>query len=196
MRRWNDDPFTKKARQENYQARSVYKLSEIDKRERIFSGVKTVLDLGASPGSWTQYCLEKLPPQGKLIAVDLAPIRVSDPRLTFFQQPIEDLNLLDILGEEKIDLVLSDMAPKTSGIHDRDVALSFELASIALESAKRHLKTGGSFVVKLFMGESFEEFQRLVRQSFTTVKLLRPESTRKHSREIFFIAKGYEPPKR
>lgn len=188
MRRWNDDPFTKKARRENFQARSVYKLEEIDQRERVLQGVKTILDLGASPGSWTEYCLRKLP-QAKIVAVDLAPLRVQHPNLTFLQTSIEGLDLSAVLPQP-VDLVLSDMAPKTSGVHDRDVALSFELASLALGAARKHLKPGGSFVVKLFMGESFEEYHAMVKKQFKSVKLLRPESTRKHSREIFFIGRG------
>jgi 23S rRNA (uridine2552-2'-O)-methyltransferase len=191
MRRWNDDPFTKKARRENFQARSVYKLSEIDQRERILQGAKVILDLGASPGSWTEYCLQKLP-QARIIAVDLAPIKVEDPRVTFLQTPIETVDLEPQLGGQPVDVVLSDMAPKTSGIHDRDVALSFELATLALQTARRFLKKGGGFVVKLFMGDSFEEFHRTLKAEFQSVRLLRPESTRKHSREIFFIAKGFK----
>lgn len=191
MRKWNDDPFTKKARRENYEARSVYKLEEIDRREKILSGVKRVLDLGASPGSWTQYCLRKLP-QGKIFAVDLAPLRVTHPNLVFVEKPIEEIDFPSLLGEEKVDLVLSDMAPKTSGIHDRDVALSTELATLALETARTHLKPGGGFVAKLFMGETFEEYHQALKSAFSSVKLLRPESTRKHSREIFFIAKGFK----
>lgn len=190
-RSWNDDPFTKKARAENYHARSVYKLEEIDRRERILSGCKTILDLGAAPGSWTQYCLQKLP-HAKIIAVDIAPLKVSHPNLTFLEQSIEEVDFAALLGDAKAELVLSDMAPSTSGIHDRDVALSFELASLALETARKHLKKGGGFVVKLFMGDSFEEFHRELKKAFATVKLLRPESTRKQSREIFFIAKGFK----
>lgn len=191
MRRWNDDPFTKKARRENFQARSVYKLSEIDQRERVLQGAKTILDLGASPGSWTEYCLQKLP-QARIIAVDLSPLNVSDPRVTFLQTSIETVDLAPILGSEMVDLVLSDMAPKTSGVHDRDVALSFELATLALETARRYLKKGGNFVVKLFMGDSFEEFHRTLKAEFQNLRLLRPESTRKHSREIFFTGKGFK----
>lgn len=191
MRKWNDDPYTKKARDENYEARSVYKLEEIDRREKIFSGVRTVIDLGASPGSWTQYCLKKIhQTEGKIIAIDLSPLNVTDPRLIFIQQPIEEVDLaVHVSG--KVDLVLSDMAPKTSGVHDRDVALSFELAQLALESCEKFLKVGGTFVVKLFMGDSFEEFNKLLKSRFTQVRLLRPDSTRKHSREIFFIGKGF-----
>lgn len=189
-RHWNDDPFTKKARAENFEARSVYKLEEIDRREKVLSGARIILDLGAAPGSWTQYCLKKAP-QAKIIAVDLSPINVTAPNLTFFQKSIEEVNFAEVLGNQKADLVLSDMAPKTSGIHDRDVALSFELATLALDTAKAHLKKGGHFVAKLFMGESFEEYQRALKECFSAVKQLRPESTRKHSREIFFIGKGF-----
>lgn len=190
--KWNDDPFTKRARREDYKARSVYKLDEIDRREKILRNAKIIIDLGASPGSWTQYCLEQLKdPNGKIIAIDLAPLKISHPKLTFLQQSIEEATLESLLGSELADVVLSDMAPKTSGMHDRDVALSLELATLALETAKKHLKPGGNFVAKLFMGHGFEEYHSEIKTHFHTVSLLRPESTRKHSREIFFIAKGY-----
>ncbi|NBX77224.1 MAG: RlmE family RNA methyltransferase [Proteobacteria bacterium] len=192
MRKWNDDPFTKKAKKENYEARSVYKLEEIDKRERVMAGVINVLDLGAAPGSWTQYCLKKIPAQGKVISVDLAPLGFSHPQVIFLQKPIEELDLAPVIGDAQIDLVLSDMAPKTTGVHDTDVARSFDLASLALESAKCFLKPGGTFIVKLFMGDSFEEYRALLRASFDQVRILRPESTRKHSREVFFVAKGFK----
>lgn len=192
MKKWNDDPFTKRARKENYEARSVYKLEEIDKRENVLSGAKRILDLGAAPGSWTQYCLKKIPSTGLVIAVDLAPLGFSDPRVLFFQKSIEDLKLEEIVGAEPVDLVLSDMAPKTTGVHDTDVARSFDLASLALDTAKRFLKPGGSFVVKLFMGDSFEDYRKLLRECFEHIRILRPESTRKHSREVFFVAKGFK----
>jgi len=189
MRNWNDDPFTKKARAENYEARSAYKLEEIHKRDKILSGAKLVIDLGAAPGSWTQYCLRTLP-QTRVIAIDLASIRVSDPRLTAIEKPIEEVDFAGVLGADRPDVVLSDMAPKTTGIHDVDVAASYELATLALETAVKWLKPGGHFVAKLFMGDSFEEFDRALRNHFGEVKKLRPESTRKQSREIFFIGKG------
>lgn len=189
MRKWNDDPFTKKARKENYEARSVYKLEEIDRRENVLKGAKLVVDLGAAPGSWTQYVLKRLP-NAKVIAVDLSPLGFADPRVTFFEESIETVDLSAYPGA---DVVLSDMAPKTSGVHERDVALSFELATLAFETAKRLLKPGGGFVVKLFMGESFEDYQKLMKGAFESLRNLRPESTRKHSREIFLIGKGFKP---
>jgi 23S rRNA (uridine2552-2'-O)-methyltransferase len=193
MRDWNNDPFTKKARREDFAARSVYKLEEIDRREKILKGSKIILDLGAAPGSWSQYCLKALP-KAKVIAVDLSPLEVEHPQLVFFQESIETVDLEPVLQGQKVDAVLSDMAPRTSGQAARDVALSFELASMALETAKRFLKPGGVFVAKLFMGDGFEEYRSALRAHFEKVNLLRPESTRKHSREIFFIAKGFREP--
>jgi 23S rRNA (uridine2552-2'-O)-methyltransferase len=190
MRRWNDDPYTKKARREDYAARSVYKLEEIQRRERILQNAKLILDLGASPGSWTQYCL-KAAPQAAVVAVDLAPLSVKDARITFFQEDIESVRLDKAIAGRPVDVVLSDMAPKTSGIPDRDVALSFELAAMAVRACDRFLRRGGHFVAKLFMGESLGEFEALLKARFEQVRLLRPESTRKHSREIFFIGKRF-----
>jgi len=188
MRRWNEDPFTKKAQRENFEARSVYKLEEIDKREPILKGAKRIIDLGASPGSWAQYCLKKLP-ACEILAIDLSPLRVQDKRLTFVQADINEFNFTEALGGHQADVVLSDMAPKTSGVHDRDVALSTELAEMALNVAKEHLKVGGHFVVKLFMGHSFEDYNKALKKVFGQVRIIRPESTRKHSREIFLIGK-------
>lgn len=192
-RRWNEDRFTRQAQREHYYARSVYKLKEIDEREQVFKGAQTIIDLGAAPGSWTQYALERNP-RARVIAVDRSPLKISDPRVTVVERPIAEVDFAPLLGASKADLVLSDMAPNTSGIHDRDVALSLELAMLALETAKKHLKAGGNFVVKLFMGESFEEFLRRLKKHFAVVRVIRPESTRKHSREIFLVAKGFRPP--
>lgn len=191
MRNWGDDPFTKKAKKENYEARSVYKLEEIDKRESIFKGVKSVLDLGASPGSWTQYCLKKLPPTAKIVSVDISPLAFNDARVIFLQESIETVDLTPHILGGKVNLVLSDMAPKTSGQHDRDVALSTELAELALSTAEKFLTPKGNFVVKLFMGDSFEGYNKKLKTHFELTRVLRPESTRKHSREVFLIGKGF-----
>ena len=189
MRNWNDDPFTKKARKENFLARSVFKLEEIDKRDQVLKGAKVVLDLGASPGSWTEYCLRALPKDAQITAVDISPIKVSDPRLTFLEKSVEDLISGAVALDPQFQVVLSDMAPKTSGVHARDVALSLELCEMAFEVAQRLLLPGGNFVVKVFMGEGFEEFHKKVKTAFSSTRLLRPESTRKHSREIYLVAK-------
>lgn len=189
MRGWNDDPFTKKARKENFEARSIYKLEEIDRREPILKGVKRVIDLGAAPGSWTQYCLKKIP-DCQILAIDLSPINVTDKRLTAVQADINEFDFKSAMNGELADLVISDMAPKTTGIPDLDVTNSFELAMMALQVCRDYLRADGNFVVKLFMGHSFEDYHKEVKAMFKTTRIIRPESTRKHSREIFFVGKG------
>ncbi len=146
---------------------------------------KLILDLGASPGSWSQYCLKENN-SCKIVAIDLNPLTFSDPRLHFVQGSALET---DLSQPEKYDLVLSDMAPKTTGMIDVDIANSLELSEMALTLAIQHLKPGGNFVVKIFMGDSFEEFDRRMKKAFKEVKRLRPESTRKHSKEIFFIGR-------
>ncbi|MCB0403837.1 MAG: RlmE family RNA methyltransferase [Bdellovibrionales bacterium] len=194
MSRRRPDSFTKRAKAQNFLARSVFKLEEIDKREKLFHGVEIIVDLGASPGSWTQYCVRRLP-KAKIVAIDLNPIKFAHPNVHFIQGSISDTNIVAALDGKAADLVLSDMAPKTTGIHDTDVARSAELAELALQTALHVLKPGGNFVAKLFMGDSFEAYDVSLKEHFQIVKKLRPESTRKHSREIFFIAKNFKGPK-
>ncbi len=191
MKRWNDDPYSRKAKEENFAARSIYKLEEIDRKEKVLAGAQIVVDLGAAPGSWCQYTL-KTCPKARVFAVDLSPLVFAHPRLNFLQADIATVDFPSWLGTEKADVILSDMAPNTSGVATRDTALSFELASLALGVAQKHLRPGGNFVAKLFMGEDFETYRKMLRQNFTKVSLLRPDSTRKHSREIFFTGKGFK----
>lgn len=192
MRNWNDDPYTKKARKENFAARSAYKLEEIHKKYGVLKGAKTVLDLGASPGSWSQFCL-KQNPNMKIIAVDIKPLEIEAPQIRFLHQDIETVEWKHILSGDPCDVVLSDMAPNTSGLAAKDCALSYDLATLALDTAKTTLKEGGNFVVKFFMGEDFEEFRDELRAHFGKVQQFRPKSTRKQSREIFFVGLGYKP---
>ena len=189
MRSWNDDPFTKRARREHYEARSVYKLKEIQKRDRILDGVNSILDLGASPGSWTQYCLEERP-QAKLFAIDLNPMGFSNDRVKFLQAGINDANIAELINPlSTVDLVLSDMAPHTTGIASVDVDRSTELVLVALQIADRFLVQGGGFVAKLFMGASLKSIQTELQNRFQTTRIIRPEATRKQSREIFLSGK-------
>jgi 23S rRNA (uridine2552-2'-O)-methyltransferase len=192
MRKWNDDPYTKKARAEDYEARSVYKLEEIDKREGVMRGARNILDLGAAPGSWTQYCLRHIK-SANIWAIDLSPLNITDERLKFVQASIYDFDIPKWVGDLRMDVVLSDMAPKTTGIHEADVAGSLELALKAFQAASSCLKENGNFVVKVFMGDGFEGYRDFVKTRFSQVRLLRPDSTRKHSREIFLIGKGFLP---
>ena len=190
MRSWNDDPFTQKARRENYGARSVYKLKEIQKKDRILEGVNSILDLGASPGSWSQYCLEERP-LATIYAIDLKPLEFSHARIKFLQTDINEANITDLINPLKaVDLILSDMAPNTTGIATVDVERSTELVLMALQIVGQFLAPNGSFVAKLFMGDSLKSIQAEVQKRFLTSRLLRPEATRKQSREIFIVGKN------
>lgn len=191
---WDNDKLSKRAKAENYLARSVYKLQEIDRKEKILRSAKIILDLGAAPGSWSQYTLQALPKDGRLVAVDPQRLEISDPRLTFIQNTIENVDWNQVFSQGKADLILSDMAPKTTGVHETDVARSLDLAETALHVATQCLKSGGAFVVKVFMGSGYEEYRKSLATEFETVKVLRPEATKKHSREVYLIGKGFRSP--
>jgi 23S rRNA (uridine2552-2'-O)-methyltransferase len=156
-----------------------------------------VLDLGAAPGSWAQYCSKKLGPKGRILGVDLAPIKLTLPNAVFIEADMRQLDLAEVMTREGIappfDSVLSDLAPKTIGVKITDAARSLELCELALATAERFLKPGGSFVAKMFQSDEFENFRGQLRQRFKKVEILRPQSTRKESKEIFFIALDYKP---
>lgn len=186
------DYYFHKAKSENYAARSVFKLQEIDDRFRILKSGFQVLDLGAAPGSWSQYASEKVGPKGRVLGIDLQPIKITLRNAVFITADMRDLKLEDIMTAHGItppfDVVLSDMAPKTTGIRITDQARSLELCELALQTAERFLKPQGSFVCKLFHGEDFELYRKALKEKFTRVEVLRPKSTRKESKEVFFIA--------
>ncbi len=185
------DYYFQKAKAQNYAARSIFKLQEIDERFKIFKPAYKILDLGAAPGSWSQYSSQKIGPRGRILGIDLQPIQLTLPNALFLLADIRETNLEEFMRENQIDppfdIVLSDMAPKTTGIRITDQTRSIELCELALETAKRFLKHRGTFVCKLFHSDAFENFRRSLKESFEKVELLRPKSTRKESKEIFFI---------
>ena len=190
------DYYFKKAKEQKYAARSVFKLEEIQNRFRIFRQGDQVLDLGAAPGSWSQYASKVIGPKGKILGIDLSPIHITLPNALFLQGDIHEIDLLAeaTLAEIKIpfDVVMSDMAPKTTGIRITDQARSSELCEFAFHVSQQTLKPGGHFICKLFHSEDFVPFRELLKKNFQTVEVLRPKSTRKESKEIFFIAKGFK----
>jgi 23S rRNA (uridine2552-2'-O)-methyltransferase len=192
------DYFFHKAKKENYVARAVFKIQEIDERFKLFRGGMKVLDLGAAPGSWSQYASERVGPKGRVLGVDLQPIKITLPNTVFVMADMRAVDMGKMMEDHGIappfDVVLSDMAPKTTGIRNTDQARSLELCDLALATAERFLKPGGSFVAKLFHSEDFETFRKSLRGRFKKVDVLRPKSTRKESKEIFFIAFQYQPP--
>jgi 23S rRNA (uridine2552-2'-O)-methyltransferase len=185
------DHYFKKAKAENFAARSVFKLEEIDQRYRILKEGQTVLDLGASPGSWSQYASKKVGTSGRVLGVDLSPVTVKLPNAVFIQADLRDLNLEQVFQEHgftpPFDLVLSDMAPKTTGIRVTDQARSMELCELALDIARRFLKPGGHFVCKLFHSDDFTKLRDEIKKSFEKFEAVKPDSTRKISKEIFLI---------
>jgi 23S rRNA (uridine2552-2'-O)-methyltransferase len=183
------DHFTKEAKAAGYPARSVFKLEEIDRRARILRAGMTVLDLGASPGSWALYAANKVGAKGKVLAVDLKPLETTLPQnATFVLGDAFALDDRTFSAAAPYDVVLSDMAPNTTGNRLGDQTRSFELFMRALEVGGRLLKPGGAFVGKIFMGEDLPVARAAVRKLFTEERLIRPEGTRSVSYEIFVVA--------
>ncbi len=191
------DYYFKKAKSENYAARSVFKIQEIDEKFRIFKPGYKVLDLGAAPGSWSQYASQKTGASGRILGIDIQPIKLTLPNAVFITADMRELDLDQTMATHGIappfDVVLSDMAPKTTGIRVTDQMRSLELCELALATAERFLKPRGSFVAKLFHSDEFEGFRKRLRDRFGKVEVLRPQSTRKESKEIFFVAQLYLP---
>ncbi|QDK45036.1 50S rRNA methyltransferase [Bdellovibrio sp. ZAP7] len=186
------DRYFKKAKEEGFAARSVFKLEEIDKKYKIFKGSgQTVLDLGASPGSWSQYASKVVGAKGRVLGVDLSPVTVKLPNAVFIQADLRDLNLEDTFRDHgfhpPFDIVMSDMAPKTTGIRMTDQARSMELCELALDVARKFLKKDGHFVCKLFHSDDFAKLREEIKKSFAKCEVMKPDSTRKISKEIFLI---------
>ncbi|MBI5510813.1 MAG: RlmE family RNA methyltransferase [Deltaproteobacteria bacterium] len=180
------DHFGRRAKKEGKAARSIYKLEEMDARWRLLGAGDVVLDLGCAPGSWMQYAATKVGPKGRVLGYDLKPISVSLP--AHAEARVGDAFAIpDALLPEKVDVVLSDMAPNTIGDHGTDAARSAALAERALDIAERILAPGGNFVVKVLEGRDLPEIVRQMRKRFAKVEQLRPEATRKRSTEIFLV---------
>ncbi|ASD64173.1 RlmE family RNA methyltransferase [Bdellovibrio bacteriovorus] len=185
------DHYFRKAKQENFAARSVFKLEEIDQKFKMFKPGQVVLDLGASPGSWSQYASKMAGEKGRVLGVDLSPVTVKLKNAVFIQADLRDLNLEDIFKEHgfvpPFDIVMSDMAPKTTGIRMTDQARSMELCELALDVARRFLKKDGHFVCKLFHSDDFGKLRDEMKKTFAKVEAVKPDSTRKISKEIFLV---------
>lgn len=182
------DRFYHKAKKENFVARSIYKLEEIDQKFKILKPGQRVLDLGAAPGSWSQYISPKIGPQGRLLGIDLKPISLSFNNAEFIQGNALEYDWASKLENFKgFDVVVSDMAPSTTGIKFTDQTRSFELCEMALNLALKELKPGGHFVCKLFHSADFGLLKKTIQTNFTRFETLKPESTRSISKEIFLV---------
>ena len=190
LKEHHDDPFVQRAQREGYRSRAVYKLEEIDRKYRLIRPGMTVVDLGAAPGGWSQYVAKVLAGKGRIIALDILEMDPL-PGVEFIQGDFTEDEPLDLLvnslGGEQVDLVLSDMAPNLSGMSDIDQPKSVYLIELALEFSDTVLKQGGSLVAKCFEGAGIEGLRSEFRQRFKRVSNFKPDASRGRSREIYIV---------
>ena len=189
-----DDEYVKKAQQDGYRSRAVYKLLEIDEKDRLLRPGMTVVDLGAAPGSWSEVAAQRVGEKGRVIALDILPMECL-PGVTFIEGDFREEGpynaLLEALGESQADLVMSDMAPNISGMKGVDQPRAMYLADLALELARNVLKPGGSLLVKVFNGEGIDAYKQELRKDFDKLIVRKPKASRPRSAEIYLLAKGY-----
>jgi 23S rRNA (uridine2552-2'-O)-methyltransferase len=198
IKRHVTDPFVKRSVQEGYRSRAAYKLTEIADADRMLKPGATVVDLGAAPGSWAQVVRKRLSARdgslrGRIVALDILPMEPV-PDVDFIQGDFRDeaveARLAGILQGQKVDVVLSDMAPNLSGIAAADAARSLHLAELAADFAARHLKPDGVLLVKTFQGSGFSQFVERLKRDFRAVAKRKPAASRETSAEVYLLARG------
>jgi len=188
------DKYVKRARQEGARSRAIYKLEEIDRRDRLLQPGMTVVDLGAAPGGWSQYVKSRVGDSGRVLALDILPM---EPivGVEFIEGDFTELPVLDLLVQrlqgKPVDLVISDMAPNMSGVASVDQARSMNLAELALEFSDKSLKPGGSLLIKTFQGAGFNEFYAQLRHRFEKLATRKPSASRAESKEIYLLGRGF-----
>jgi 23S rRNA (uridine2552-2'-O)-methyltransferase len=188
------DPFVKKAKAQGFRSRAIYKLEELDQRERLLRAGQVCLDLGAAPGAWSQYAARRVGPKGRVVATDILPM---DPIVGVefvqgdFREAAVVAALRALLPERGVDLLLSDMAPNLSGIDAVDQPRAMYLAELALDTAEQVLKPGGAALIKVFQGSGFTELLTAARGRFSKVRTLKPEASRARSPELYLLAKDF-----
>lgn len=194
LREHFDDEYVKRAQKEGYRSRAVYKLQEIQEKDRLLKPGITVVDLGAAPGSWSQYAIRQIGDRGRLIALDILPMDslagVDFIQGDFHEQAVLD-QLLTLLAGQPVDLVMSDIAPNTSGIKAVDQPRSMYLVELAVDFAKQTLRPGGAFLAKVFQGEGFEALLTDLRAHFASVTIRKPKASRARSAELYLLARNY-----
>ncbi|HWW32914.1 MAG TPA: 23S rRNA (uridine(2552)-2'-O)-methyltransferase RlmE [Steroidobacteraceae bacterium] len=185
------DPYVQRAQSGGWRSRAVFKLEEIDQRERLLKPGALCLDLGAAPGAWSQYARGRVGPKGRVVASDILPMEPLDG-VEFVQGDFREDEVfgrvLSLLPESQVDVVLSDMAPAMSGVDVTDQARSMHLAEIALDMARRVLKPGGDALIKVFQGSGFEDLVKGARHEFGRVKVVKPQASRARSPEMYLLA--------
>ncbi|NCT57851.1 MAG: 23S rRNA (uridine(2552)-2'-O)-methyltransferase RlmE [Legionella sp.] len=195
LREHFNDEYVKQAQREGYRSRAIYKIKELDEKKNLLHPGMTVIDLGAAPGGWTQYLVEKLQGRGKIIALDILPMDPL-PGVDIVQGDFHDDNVLAELmthvPKDGVDLLLSDMAPNMSGNISVDIPRAMALVELAFDLASSVLKPGGHLLMKVFHGEGFDELLKLARTQFEQVMVRKPAASRPRSREAYLLAKGYK----
>lgn len=190
-----DDTWVKKSQADGYRSRASYKLIELDDKDRLFKPGQVVVDLGAAPGGWSQVAVERVGDKGVVIASDILAMNpiagVDFVQGDFTEQAVFD-ELLELLGERRADVVISDMAPNMSGMAAVDIPKAMGLVELALDMAQQVLRPGGVFVAKVFQGEGFDALLAQMRGSFSSVVSRKPDSSRARSREIYQVCKGFK----
>ncbi|MBE9568593.1 MAG: 23S rRNA methyltransferase, partial [Proteobacteria bacterium] len=193
-----DDEYVRRSQQDGYRSRAIYKLIEIDKKDRLVKPGMTIIDLGAAPGGWSEYCVKKLGKKGTMVALDILPMEPIDD-VTIIQGDFREDAVFEELmavmkksGTDGSDLVISDMAPNISGVESVDMPRAYYLCDLALDMARQVLKPGGGLLVKLFQGEGFEAYSKELKASFSKVVMRKPKASRPRSREIYALATGFK----
>ncbi len=191
MREHINDPFVQLAQKEGYRSRAAYKLLEIDAKDHLLTPGCIVVDLGATPGGWSQVAAARVGSKGKVIALDILPLHpLSGVEFILgdFREEAVLLQLEKYLEGKPVDLVISDMSPNICGVASADQARAMHLVELAMEFALLHLKPEGSFLVKVFQGCGFEEFYKLLRSRFAVVKTRKPKASRDRSSELYLLS--------
>jgi 23S rRNA (uridine2552-2'-O)-methyltransferase len=189
------DPFVKQAQKDGYRSRSAYKLVELNEKDKLIRPGMRIMDLGSAPGGWSQVAARLVGAKGRVLATDILPMQ-GLTNVDFIQGDFTDeavvRQVLDWLGGEKFDLIISDIAPNITGIDSADQAKSIYFLELALDTVCKTLKPGATFAAKMFQGSGSDQYLKELRTHFTKVSIRKPAASRKESREVYLVAKGFK----
>ena len=194
LERQERDQYSKKARSQGHPSRALYKLEQLDERFRLFFEARYVLELGGAPGGWTQYVEQKIPHNGKLITVDPLDVKTGQRSIHICGLVGSDLvnrRIAEVLNGTKVDIVISDMAPNISGVKERDRAESLRLNLLTVDMAQTYLKNKGVAVMKTFQNPQVANLVEEIKNSFSSVRIVKPAASRKESSEVYVVAQGF-----
>lgn len=196
--RWLDehfnDQYVKKSQQDGYRSRASYKLLELQSKDKLFQPGMSVLDLGSAPGGWSQVAVELVGKKGRVVASDILPMEPIEG-VHFVQGDFTELavyeQIISVFGDNRVDLVISDMAPNMSGVSAVDQPKSMYLAELSVDMTDQILSPGGCLIAKVFHGDGFDELLKVVRSKFNKVQIRKPDASRARSKEQYLVARGF-----